>query len=92
MAICSEAGELADLFLWERTPDNYRVSLEMADIAIYLLSLADVTGINLAGAIEDKLIINGKNYPAVKFTGNCEKKKDETAQRPCMGGENLKEG
>ena len=76
-ALASEVGELNDLFLWERNPDWVSVGHEMADIAIYLLSLADVTGIDLEAAIKGKLTLNAKRYPAKKFDGRCEKYNQE---------------
>jgi dCTP diphosphatase len=73
MAICSEAGELTDLYLWDRHPEHINVGQEMADILIYLLSLADVTGINLYQEVIYKLHLNSAKYPINKFKGSCEK-------------------
>ena len=71
-AISIEAGELQELFLWreaERAADIVRdqprlarVSEEIADIAIYLLFLANDLGIDLAAAVNDKLLINESRY------------------------------
>jgi NTP pyrophosphatase (non-canonical NTP hydrolase) len=46
-----------------------QIEEEIADIAIYLLELADNLQIDLAGAIENKLRVNAKRYPAVKAKG-----------------------
>ena len=45
------------------------VSEEIADVAIYLLELCDVTGIDLAQAIEAKLAKNAIKYPTEKSRG-----------------------
>jgi dCTP diphosphatase len=65
-ALASEVGELNDLYLWTREPDISKVQQEMADILIYLLSMADVCKIDLADAVYFKLRINDAKYP-VKF-------------------------
>jgi NTP pyrophosphatase (non-canonical NTP hydrolase) len=72
-ALASEVGELNDLYLWEREPDPEMVKEEMADILIYLLSMADVLDVNLADAVEFKLKVNQAKYPTLIFRGNCEK-------------------
>ena len=63
MAIASEAGELCHEARWG-LPDMAMVREEMADIAIFLLSLADVSGIDLEQAIIEKIAKNGVKYPA----------------------------
>ena len=76
-SICIEAGELLELFQWmsgeEATrfaaENKERVSEEVADVAIYLIELADITGIDLAHAIEAKLEKNAKKYPVEKSRG-----------------------
>jgi NTP pyrophosphatase (non-canonical NTP hydrolase) len=76
-SICIEAGELLELFQWmsgeEATryaaQNRERVSEEIADVAIYLIELADITGIDLAQAIEAKLEKNAKKYPVEKSRG-----------------------
>ena len=73
-SICIEAAELLELFQWltpdqarqQATDKRERVSEEIADVAIYLIELADITGIDLAQAIEAKLEKNAAKYPAVK--------------------------
>jgi NTP pyrophosphatase (non-canonical NTP hydrolase) len=76
-SIAIEAGELLELFQWmsgeEATrfaaENKERVSEEVADVAIYLIELADITGIDLAHAIEAKLEKNAKKYPVEKSRG-----------------------
>jgi NTP pyrophosphatase (non-canonical NTP hydrolase) len=76
-SICIEAAELLELFQW-LTPDEARrqvaekrerVSEELADVAIYLIELADVAGIELAQAIEAKLEKNANKYPVDRSRG-----------------------
>lgn len=72
-AISVEAGELNDLYLWDRQPNIGKVQEEMADILIFLLSMADVLQIDLAGAVINKIAENDKKYPAEKVSGNARK-------------------
>jgi dCTP diphosphatase len=72
-ALASEVGELNDLFLWGREPDPEAVKEEMADILIYLLSMADVCGVDLFNAVMFKLRINQAKYPVLIYKGSCEK-------------------
>ncbi len=53
-----EAAEVLEHFQWD---DNFvpaELAGELADVALYLLQLASVTGIDLEQAILDKLSIN----------------------------------
>jgi len=54
-----EAAEVLEHFQWSNEPrDLNALSSELADVALYLLQLASVTGIDLEQAILDKLAIN----------------------------------
>jgi NTP pyrophosphatase (non-canonical NTP hydrolase) len=72
MAITGEAGELAAEFQWltadesmALTPEQHEaVRLEIADVAIYLLRLADVLGVDVEHAVRDKLAINERRFLA----------------------------
>lgn len=79
-ALASEVGELNDLYLWDRSPSLFDVCEEMADILIYLLSLADVIEIDLFDAVLAKLNKNNKKYPANKFNGNSSKSTEKIPQ------------
>ena len=76
-SVSIEAGELLELFQWMSGEESSRfaaqnrerVSEEIADVAIYLIELADITGIDLAQAIEAKLEKNAKKYPVEKSRG-----------------------
>lgn len=76
-SICIEAAELLELFQWTRGETSNqlakerkeRVSEEIADVAIYLLELADVVDIDVAQAIREKLQKNAVKYPIDKARG-----------------------
>ena len=57
LEFCLLQGELAEAFTaWHQDlPD---LGEELADVAIYLLSLAEMTGVDLQGQIESKLAKN----------------------------------
>jgi NTP pyrophosphatase (non-canonical NTP hydrolase) len=73
MAVSSEAGELlaeyrwianAEADAWSREPENkQRVAMEAADVGIGLLLLCDRVGIDLVGAMREKVETNSANYP-----------------------------
>ncbi len=83
MALAAETGELMEHFLWadavssaERSRDPVRrkkIEEEIADVVIYSLEFANVTGIDLAAAIESKLAANAQKYPVEKARGRSEK-------------------
>ena len=72
MAIAGEAGELVAEFQWLKDEESIRkalsekkfsdIELEVADVAIYLLRLSDVLGIDLAEVIRKKLEINQTRF------------------------------
>lgn len=67
VAVSVEAGELLEVTLWPKTGQISRSNLlsEMADVGIYLLSLANLLGISLEDAIQDKLAANSDRFPPV---------------------------
>ena len=81
MALAAEAGELLEHFQWlsERDsaelPDEARaaVALELADIQLYLVRLADKLGIDLVAVAHRKIALNAEKYPADKARGNARK-------------------
>ena len=73
LSILIEAAELAEHFQWE-TPDEaekhsnsvkkkHEIAMELADVLIYCLQLADVTGIDPEKAILKKLDFCEKKFP-----------------------------
>lgn len=81
VSISIEAAELLEEFQWKSADESRRhaaehkerVSDEIADVAIYLLELTDVLGIDLAAAIYAKLDKNEKKYPVERSRGNSKK-------------------
>lgn len=81
MALLVEAAELAEHFQWlteEQSgalPESSReeVAMEIADVMIYLLRLADRLGIDVHEAARRKLEINARKYPAEKVRGDARK-------------------
>lgn len=73
MALTGEVGELVELFQWlteEQSRDAMkdpalamRVQEEMADVMLYLVRMASVLGVNMDGAVRDKLVKNALKYP-----------------------------
>ena len=72
MAVAGEAGELVAEFQWltaeqskldglspEKLSD---IELEIADVAIYLIRLADVLNVALASVVRKKLAINESRF------------------------------
>lgn len=74
MALMVESAELLELFQWLTTEqshtltkepeDREKVSDEIADVMLYLLQIADRTGVDLEEAVEKKFIKNAEKYPA----------------------------
>jgi dCTP diphosphatase len=77
ISIVLESAELLEHFQWKDAAEVERhvqeqkddISDEIADIAMYLLELADNLGINLLDAMEKKLIKNEHKYPVEKSRG-----------------------
>ncbi len=80
-ALIVEAAELLEPFQWltpEQSlnlpaPKKEAVRQEMADVLIYLVSLANCLEVDLLKAAEDKLAINAAKYPVEKAKGSCAK-------------------
>ena len=54
----------------ENRKNDKAIADEIADIALYLIRLSDVLGIDLSEAISRKLAENAKKYPVDKSRGN----------------------
>ena len=75
----SGSGELLERFQWLSDDeisklledDQYRESIadEIADVVIYMIRLADTTGVHLTNAILRKMRKNATKYPAEKWKG-----------------------
>ena len=58
-SICIEAAEILEHFQWnDDLKDRDALAGELADVTLYLLQLAAVTGIDLERAVLDKLAAN----------------------------------
>ena len=79
LALVSEVGELADLVRWKSddqelsSEEKQAAALEIADIAIFLVRLSKVIGIDLIQVMGEKIDINEKRYPLNKSKGNATK-------------------
>jgi len=79
MSIAIEAGELMEHFQWKtreecaalvRNPRTRRmIADEMSDVLAFLLSLSNVTGIDLAGSLKAKDAGNRRKYPVARYRG-----------------------
>lgn len=65
-SIAIEAAEILEHFQWRETPsNNTELAGELADVALYLLQLASISGIDLEQAILEKLSQNqSRSWPA----------------------------
>lgn len=78
MALIAEAAELVEHFQWltESASQSLapaklaEVRLELADILIYLIRIADKLGVDLIGAATDKIALNESRYPAERVRGD----------------------
>jgi len=59
ISLALEAAEILEHFQWRaEIKDREELASELADVALYLLELASVTGIDLEKAVLDKLEVN----------------------------------
>jgi NTP pyrophosphatase (non-canonical NTP hydrolase) len=78
MALIVEAAELVEHFQWlteaqsaDLQPSQLaEIELELADIQIYLISLAERLKLDLVAAVARKLELNAEKYPVDKARGN----------------------
>jgi NTP pyrophosphatase (non-canonical NTP hydrolase) len=83
MAIATEAAELMEHFLWQSPEQSQadmetaklraKVEEEIADVFIFAIEFANMTGIDLAAAIEAKMQRNAEKYPVEKARGRSAK-------------------
>lgn len=75
MALIGEAGELVAEFQWLKPEESFLaalskdklrdIELEIADVAIYLLRLADKLDVDIAKVVRSKIQINESRFPAL---------------------------
>lgn len=73
MALSGEVGELTEIFQWMTEAESHAAASspktalavrdELADVALYLIRLADVLGVDLNAAVASKLASNAAKYP-----------------------------
>jgi len=81
MALIVEAAEMVEHFQWlteeqssNPSPEKLaEIELKLADIQIYLISLAEKLQLDLVSAVEKKLALNARKYPADKVRGSSKK-------------------
>lgn len=83
MALAAETGELMEHFLWATAEQSRAIAAdaakrgkiadELADVVIYALEFANITGLDVAAAIEAKMAANAQKYPVEKSRGRSEK-------------------
>lgn len=80
-SVSVEAGELLELFQWltpEEAVDRSRndpafrkaVGEELADVLMYLMSLANALDLDVAETVEQKMAKNRRKYPPEQFQGH----------------------
>ncbi|HSX08146.1 MAG TPA: MazG-like family protein [Candidatus Saccharimonadales bacterium] len=71
ISLLLEAGELLEHYQWHDEPvgDVKARAAELADVIIYAFEYAQIEGIDIAGAVKDKLKKAAEKYPAEAFKG-----------------------
>jgi dCTP diphosphatase len=83
-ALSVEASELLEHFQWLAEDESknlsaesrHAVSLEAADVLLYLIRLSDKLNIDLIASAQEKMLLNAKKYP-VETSRGTSKKYDE---------------
>jgi NTP pyrophosphatase (non-canonical NTP hydrolase) len=91
MLVASEAGELVAEYRWVRGDDadahshepaaRARIAAEIADVGLALVLLCDRIGLDLPGAMAEKLARNAERYPVAASRGRAERP-DPMAPKP----------
>lgn len=84
MALSVESAELMEHFQWLTEQQSLaltaaqreQVALEMADVFLYLLRLADRLEVDLVSAAVHKIGLNEKKYPPEQVRGSSTKRRD----------------
>lgn len=74
MAMVVEAAELVEIFQWLTPEESQQIGAdpaklehlgdEIADVLLYLVQIADHSGVKVGEAVERKLLKNAAKYPA----------------------------
>ena len=78
VAICAEAGELLQHFVWQQADQiearakahRDEIASEIADVGILLFEMADRMGFDLGGVMSAKIDRNEIRYPVEMAKGN----------------------
>lgn len=85
MALSVEASELLEHFQWMKEEDSIAlkesgdtdkieaIGEEIADVLLYTIRLADMLGVDVTKALDDKIEKNALKYPADKCRGTSKK-------------------
>lgn len=82
LALVGEVGEVSELLQWvdDDSVQEYlssggreRLGEELADVLMYVVRLADKSGVDLDAAIEAKLALNAVKYPVGRSKGSAKK-------------------
>jgi dCTP diphosphatase len=82
LAMIAEVGEVAEILQWIddddvnellKTGGRERLAEELADVLLYLVRIADRSGVDLGQAVRGKLNSNDQKYPRDKVRGSAKK-------------------
>jgi dCTP diphosphatase len=81
IALSVEAAEVLEHFQWSSAEEEAtftaekraQIRLELADVLLYLVRLADRLNIDLASAARDKIALNAQKYPVERAKGSAKK-------------------
>ena len=84
MALSVEVAELVEHYQWLPTgadaelDDAKRTGIrhELADVLMYLVRLADKSGVDLHAAVLEKMVLNAEKYPVDQVRGDARKYSD----------------
>ena len=84
MALSVEVAELVEHYQWLPTgadaelDDAKRTGIrhELADVLMYLVRLADKSGVDLHAAVLEKMVLNVEKYPVDQVRGDARKYSD----------------
>ena len=62
ISLALEAAEVLEHFQWTEEANPDALAEELADVALYLLQLAYLTGVDLGSAVMDKLAVNYQRF------------------------------
>ena len=81
MALSVEVAELVEHYQWlpsgvdKELDDAKRSGIrhELADVLMYLVRLADKSGVDLHAAVLEKMVLNAEKYPVEQVRGDARK-------------------